>query len=156
MHNIVGRLDAASDVTSAPTIVLVAYYDSFAAAPVRVSIFPLSFLITFHFDALQALSRGADANAGGVAAILELMRILRQMYAAPNSRPQYNIIALLSAGGRVGYLGTRHWIETYHQATSSMFIGLPHCLSVKHLVVLISLLVSALISYSAHARRSVD
>jgi hypothetical protein len=94
-------------------------------------LFSLLFLTAFNFDVLQALSRGANANAGGVAAVLELMRTLRQMYTTSNSRPQYNIVALLSAGGRVGYLGTRHWVETYHQAASCTFIGLLYYTNVK-------------------------
>ncbi|VDN50259.1 unnamed protein product [Dracunculus medinensis] len=87
--NIVGRLWA-SDRNS-PTVVVVAHYDSHSAVP--------------------SLSQGADSNGSGVAALLELLAILSQFYASTVTRPKYNIVFLLSAGGKFNYQGSRQWIE---------------------------------------------
>lgn len=65
------------------------------------------------YELLQCLAEGADSNASGVSILLEIMRVLRKLYSTPSTRPQYNVVAVLSAGGKFGYQGSRNFIENY-------------------------------------------
>lgn len=71
----------------------VSYYDSHSAVP--------------------ALSAGSDSNGSGVAALLELLAIFQRFYSNSNTRPKYNVIFLLSTGGKFNFQGSRQWVEDY-------------------------------------------
>lgn len=73
------------------TIAVVAHYDSFGIAP--------------------ELSFGADSNGSGVAMLLELMRLFSILYSDAKTHGRYNIIFLLSGGGKLNYQGSKKWLE---------------------------------------------
>ncbi|XP_034952743.1 nicalin [Chelonus insularis] len=85
-----------------PTIALVAHYDSSSVA--------------------TELSSGAESNASGVSMLLELARIFSALYSMPKSRPQYNIIFVLSGGGKLNYFGSKKWLEDQFDGTESSMI----------------------------------
>ena len=95
-----------------PTIVVVAHYDSFGATSVRVK--ELGFQSEI-YDAIfsQDLSFGADSNGSGVAALIELARLfsLLTSQAGQNSSPHYNVVFLLSGGGKINYLGSKKFLD---------------------------------------------
>jgi len=72
----------------APTIAIVANYDSFAAAPVcnLLSAF-FRQLVTHTLN--QELAIGANSNAGGVAAAMQLAKIFSRLYSVPRSHGKY-------------------------------------------------------------------
>ncbi|XP_015924730.1 BOS complex subunit ncln isoform X2 [Parasteatoda tepidariorum] len=74
-----------------PTVAIVAHYDAYGVAP--------------------ALSFGTDSNASGVAALLELARMLSRLYTNSRTHPRFNLLFLLSGGGKFNYQGTKKWIE---------------------------------------------
>nr|CAH7736006.1 unnamed protein product [Callosobruchus chinensis] len=74
-----------------PTIAVVAHYDSFGVVP--------------------ELSFGADSNGSGVAILLELVRIFSNLYAESKTRGKYNILFLLTGGGKINYQGSKKWLE---------------------------------------------
>lgn len=74
-----------------PTIAIVAHYDSFGIAPM--------------------LSYGANSDASGVVALLEIARVLGKLYSDPKTHPKYNVLFLLAGGGKFNYFGSRRWIE---------------------------------------------
>uniref|UniRef100_T1JL86 BOS complex subunit NCLN n=1 Tax=Strigamia maritima TaxID=126957 RepID=T1JL86_STRMM len=78
--SIQGKLSGFGVEDQLPTIALVAHYDSFGVAP--------------------GLSVGADSNGSGVAALLELARLFSRLYANPKTQPKFNILFLLSGGGK--------------------------------------------------------
>lgn len=89
--NVVGRLWSLD--RSSPVIVLVAHYDTHSVAP--------------------TLSSGSDSNGSGVVALLELLAVFSRLYASASTRPKYNMVFLLSTGGRFNYQGSRQWIEDH-------------------------------------------
>lgn len=74
-----------------PTVAIVAHYDAYGIAP--------------------ALSYGTDSNGSGVAALLELARLLSRLYTNSRTHPRFNLLFLLSGGGKFNYHGTKKWIE---------------------------------------------
>lgn len=74
-----------------PTVTLVAHYDAYGIAP--------------------ALSYGSDSNGSGVAVLLELARLLSRLYTNSRTHPRFNLLFLLSGGGKFNYQGTKKWIE---------------------------------------------
>lgn len=72
---------------------------------------------------LQGLAFGGDSNASGVVALLELARLFSKLYGSPKSQAKANIVFLLSAGGRLSYLGTKKWIEEQLDNTESSFLS---------------------------------
>ncbi|KAL6070259.1 Nicalin [Balamuthia mandrillaris] len=74
-----------------PTIAVVTYYDTLAAAP--------------------ELAVGADDNGSGVVALLELARLFSRVYSGMRTRGRFNLLFVLTSGGRLNYAGTKHWLE---------------------------------------------
>ncbi|KAF5304722.1 hypothetical protein FQA39_LY09499 [Lamprigera yunnana] len=91
ISSIQGNLPGYAIEGKTPTVAIVAYYDSFGIAP--------------------DLSFGADSNASGVAVLLELMRLFSLLYADSKTHGKYNIIFLLSGGGKFNYQGSKKWLE---------------------------------------------
>lgn len=74
-----------------PTIAVVTYYDSFGIAP--------------------ELSSGGDSNASGIVMLLELVRIFSNLFSHVRSHGQFNLLFLLSGGGKFNYQGSKKWLE---------------------------------------------
>lgn len=74
-----------------PTVAIVAYTDSFSAAP--------------------ALSYGADSNGSGMVALLELARIFSKLYKNQRTHGEFNLLFLLSGGGRMNFAGSKMWLD---------------------------------------------
>ncbi|XP_069482574.1 BOS complex subunit NCLN-like [Ambystoma mexicanum] len=97
-----GSLLGQGEAEELPTVVIVAHYDSFGAAP--------------------WLSFGADSNGSGVAALLELMRLFHGLYRDSRSRPRYNLLFALTGGGKFNYQGSKRWLEEHlDRAETSLF-----------------------------------
>lgn len=93
LHNIQGWLPGSSaemDSESLPTILVVAHYDTFGAAP--------------------DLATGSGSNSGGVVALLELARLFSQLYDEDASRGNYNLLFILTGGGHTNFAGAREWL----------------------------------------------
>ncbi|XP_050422009.1 nicalin [Adelges cooleyi] len=82
-----------------PSILIVAHYDSFGLAP--------------------ELSYGADSNGSGAAILLLLAKVLSKVY-AEKYRPKYNIMFILSGGGKLNYLGSKNWIEQQFEKSNTL------------------------------------
>ncbi len=59
----------------------------------------------------QSLSFGGDSNGSGVVALLEIARLFSKLYMTSRSHAKFNLLFLLSAGGKFNYQGTKRWIE---------------------------------------------
>mmetsp|Transcript_27403 Transcript_27403/g.38753 ORF Transcript_27403/g.38753 Transcript_27403/m.38753 type:complete len:563 (-) Transcript_27403:45-1733(-) len=96
VHNFQGWHHSAPSVTadteSLPTIAIVANYDTFGAAP--------------------GLSFGSDHNGSGAVALLELVRIFSRLYSEFRTHGSYNILFVLTGGGRMNFAGAKHWLKT--------------------------------------------
>eukprot|EP00741_Cyanophora_paradoxa_P003504 tig00000711_g3402.t1 len=96
LTNVQGLLEGAAGVSSSgealPIIAVVAHYDSFAAAP--------------------ELASGTDSNGSGVAALLELARIFSKLYAGSRTQGKYNLLFILTGGGRLNFAGSKHWLAS--------------------------------------------
>nr|XP_018903520.1 PREDICTED: nicalin-1 [Bemisia tabaci] len=86
-----GKLSGYGVEDKLPTIVFVAHYDSFGVAP--------------------ELSYGSDSNGSGVVALLELARIFSHFYSNLKTHPRFNMLFLLSGGGKINYQGSKKWLE---------------------------------------------
>lgn len=91
LSSIQGKLSGFGVEEQLPTGVIVAHYDTHGISP--------------------ALSFGGDSNGSGVAALLELARLFSRIYTSSRTHPQFNLVFLLSAGGKFNYHGTKKWIE---------------------------------------------
>ncbi|PKU86153.1 nicalin [Dendrobium catenatum] len=83
------------DTNQLPTIAIVAFYDTFGAAP--------------------ALSVGSDSNGSGVVALLEIARLFSRLYSNPKTRGKYNLLFGLTSGGPYNYNGTLKWLRSFDQ-----------------------------------------
>ncbi len=86
-----------------PTVVVAAHYDASGGSP--------------------ALSFGADSNGSGVTILMELARLWSHLYrTSSRSRPGFNLIFLLTGGGKINFLGTKKWLdEQKDNANSELF-----------------------------------
>lgn len=57
------------------------------------------------------MSMGADSNASGVSVLLELARIFSHLYSNANTVGRYNLIFILTGGGKLNYMGSKKWLE---------------------------------------------
>lgn len=85
------------------------------------SIFPL--LRFIDPISLQELSYGADSNGSGAALLLLLAKVLSRVYAEKN-RPKYNVMFILSGGGKLNYLGSKNWIEQQMEKSSTLQVNI--------------------------------
>ena len=83
-----GTLSGRGDEDTLPTVLVVAHYDASGAAP--------------------GLSYGSDSNASGVVMLLELARLWHKLYSSSKSIPSFNLIFLLSGGGKINYFGMHY------------------------------------------------
>ncbi|XP_067932697.1 BOS complex subunit ncln-like [Watersipora subatra] len=88
--NLHGLLEGNGNAERLSTVMFVAHYDAMGIAP--------------------GLAKGADSNGSGVAALLELMRVFSRLFHS-SSRPNYNLVFLLSGSGKLNYFGTKKWLE---------------------------------------------
>ncbi|XP_064391028.1 BOS complex subunit ncln-like isoform X2 [Halichondria panicea] len=88
IHTITGKLVGAGVEHKLPTLAILAHYDTTGLAT----------------------SLPSHAGASGVAAVLELARLFSRFYADPKQRPKYNLLFVLSGGGKFNYFGTKHLI----------------------------------------------
>ncbi|XP_059171419.1 BOS complex subunit NCLN-like [Physella acuta] len=94
--NIQGRLSGYGIEEQLPTIVISAHYDARGIAP--------------------ALSYGVDSNGSGVILLLELARLFSKLYTNSRTHAKYNLVFLLSGGGKFNYQGSKKWIEDNFEA----------------------------------------
>lgn len=57
------------------------------------------------------MSFGADSNASGVAILLEIARLFSTLYSTSRSRPQYNLVFIVTGAGKLNYQGSKKWLE---------------------------------------------
>ncbi|KAL3307988.1 hypothetical protein Ciccas_013487, partial [Cichlidogyrus casuarinus] len=57
------------------------------------------------------LSFGYDSNASGVTVLILLSRIFGKLYSKPETRGNYNLVFLLSNGGKFNFLGSEKWLK---------------------------------------------
>jgi len=89
--SLAGKLTGQGLEDQLPTVVVTTHYDSFGVVP--------------------KLSKGLDSTASGVIALLELARLFSNLYEKRSVQPKYNMLFLLSGGGKFNYQGTKKWIE---------------------------------------------
>jgi len=99
--NIQGHLSGYGIEEQLPTIVITAHYDAMGMAP--------------------SLSYGVDSNGSGVIILLELARLFSKLYTNSRTHAKYNLVFLLSGGGKFNYQGSKRWIEdNFENAETSM------------------------------------
>ncbi|KAF7634909.1 Peptidase_M28 domain-containing protein [Meloidogyne graminicola] len=106
IYNIIGQLNAQE--RGLPFIFIVAYYDTFGVVP--------------------GLTIGSDSNGSGVAVLLELLRIFNYLYSLPSHNARYNLVFVLSAGGKFSFQGSRSFIDDFNEKYSDEKIALAICL----------------------------
>ncbi|KAK7009537.1 nicalin-1 [Biomphalaria glabrata] len=89
--NIQGRLSGYGIEEQLPSIVISAHYDASGIAP--------------------GLAYGADSNGSGMIILLELARLFSKLYTNSRTHAKYNLVFLLSGGGKFNYQGSKKWIE---------------------------------------------
>ncbi|XP_073127223.1 uncharacterized protein [Henckelia pumila] len=100
-------LRAYCDSNQLPTIVVVASYDTFGAAP--------------------ALSVGSDSNGSGIVALLEIARLFSALYKNTKTRGRYNLHFVLKSGGPYNYNGTQN-LPFLHKSLTILHTRMPRVL----------------------------
>ncbi len=95
-HNILGFVEGRDPALNDQVIVIGAHYDHVGYGSSRSSLGPIGFI-----------HNGADDNASGVAALLEVADALYQM----PERPRRSILFAFWDGEEKGLLGSQHWVE---------------------------------------------
>ncbi|CAL1531840.1 unnamed protein product [Lymnaea stagnalis] len=101
--NIQGRLSGYGIEEQLPTIVITAHYDAMGIAP--------------------ALSYGVDSNGSGVILLLELARLFSKLFTNSRTHAKYNLVFLLSGGGKFNYQGSKKWIEDNFEAAEGNILS---------------------------------
>ncbi|ELU15334.1 hypothetical protein CAPTEDRAFT_157684 [Capitella teleta] len=104
--NIQGKLSGFGIEEQLPTIALVAHYDAYSLVP--------------------SLSYGADSDASGVVTLLELSRLFSKLYTNSRTHAKFNLLFLLSGGGKFNYQGTRRWIEDQLESSEASLLSDVH------------------------------
>lgn len=86
-----GKLSGQGMEDQLPTVAIVTHYDSYGVVP--------------------QLSKGVDGTGSGVIAMMEIARVFSKLYKKSTTQPKYNMLFLLSGGGKFNYQGTKKWIE---------------------------------------------
>ncbi|XP_077989007.1 BOS complex subunit NCLN-like isoform X2 [Glandiceps talaboti] len=103
IFSIQGKLSGLGIEDQLPTIAIVTHYDTFGVAP--------------------HLSFGADSNGSGVVALLELSRLFSKLYTSSRTHAKFNLLFLLSGGGKFNYQGTKKWIEDNVETADSSLLS---------------------------------
>ncbi|XP_072269704.1 BOS complex subunit NCLN-like [Pyxicephalus adspersus] len=90
------------DTAELPSVVIVAHYDSFGAAPY--------------------LAYGADSNGSGVSMLLEMVGLFHLLYSNWRTQPRYNMVFALTGGGKFNYHGSKRWIEEHLDHSETSFL----------------------------------
>uniref|UniRef100_A0A0K0F6A5 BOS complex subunit NCLN n=1 Tax=Strongyloides venezuelensis TaxID=75913 RepID=A0A0K0F6A5_STRVS len=106
MKNLLGSLSSGDELN--PIILFVAYYDSHSIIP--------------------GLSVSANSNGSGVATLLELLVIFSKFYECDKTTPQYNMMFVLTDGGKYNYQGTRQLLDDLYEKKNEQNIELVICL----------------------------
>ncbi|KAL9643280.1 hypothetical protein ABK040_014736 [Willaertia magna] len=70
--------------------------------------------IVAHYDTisvLPGLSNGVNGDGSGAIGLLEIARLFQTMYASPSTRGPFNLLFVLTGGSKLGFSGTKHWIN---------------------------------------------
>ena len=73
-----------------PTVLIMAHYD--------------------HFSLVPGLSQGANDNASGTVALLELARLYHLLYRQASAPSPFNLLFLLTSGAPLNYQGAQEWL----------------------------------------------
>ncbi|MEX0792024.1 MAG: M20/M25/M40 family metallo-hydrolase [Pirellulaceae bacterium] len=95
-RNILGILPGSEDPAAGPIVVLSAHYDHVGYGNVNNS-----------FGPIGRIHNGADDNASGTAALLEIIEVLSQT----GWRPRQTILFAFWDAEEKGLLGSKHWLE---------------------------------------------
>ena len=103
-HNVLGRLQVGSEA-SAETIVLGAHFDHLGHGEGSSSL--------ASGDEVGKIHPGADDNASGVAALLEIAQTLADRRSRGESLGQRDLLFAAWSGEELGLLGSHHWVQTH-------------------------------------------
>ena len=81
-----------------------------------------------YFSLIQALSYGVDSNGSGVIILLELARLFSKLYTNSRTHAKYNLVFLLSGGGKFNYQGSKRWIEDNFESAGLIFLEYLFCI----------------------------
>jgi len=94
--NIISKLTGKRHQTKT-SIAIVANYDTVASVP--------------------EMTRGMASTASSSIGLIELSRIFKNLYSITATRGKYDIMFVLTSGGRLGYEGSRNWLKNMNPET---------------------------------------
>nr|CAG4645400.1 EOG090X02MW [Lynceus sp. MCZ IZ 141354] len=97
--NIIGRLQGAGADEQLPTITLVAHYDALGLLP--------------------DMSFGADSNASGIAALLELLRLFSRLASSSGGAAGFNLLFVATGAGKYNYFGSKRFLDDQQESDNS-------------------------------------